>query len=46
MDGCKTPMHIFEEGNNDPYSQENVAQKIVFVNKFENKMILKEKTKR
>jgi hypothetical protein len=25
MDGCKTSMYIFEEGDNDPNSQENVT---------------------
>jgi hypothetical protein len=26
MDGCETSMYIFEEGNNDPNSEENVVQ--------------------
>jgi hypothetical protein len=37
MDGCKTSMYIFEEGDNDPNSQENVAQTRGFVNKSKNK---------
>jgi hypothetical protein len=37
MDGCKTSMYIFEEGDNDPDSQENVAQTQAFVNKAKNK---------
>jgi hypothetical protein len=37
MDGCKTSMHIFGEGNNDPNLQENVAQTRGFVNRPKNK---------
>jgi hypothetical protein len=37
MDGCETSMYIFEEGENDPNSQENVAQKRGFVNRTKNK---------
>jgi hypothetical protein len=37
MDGCKTSMYIFEEGDNDPNSQENVAQTRGFVNRPINK---------
>jgi hypothetical protein len=37
MDECDTSMYIFEEGNNDPDSQENVAQTQAFVNKSKNK---------
>jgi hypothetical protein len=36
MDGCHTPMYIFEEGENDPHSQENVAQIRAFVTKSKN----------
>jgi hypothetical protein len=31
------PMYIFEEGDNDPDSQENVIQTRAFVNKSKNK---------
>jgi hypothetical protein len=37
MDGCETSMYIFEEGDNDPNSQENVAQTRGFVNRSKNK---------
>jgi hypothetical protein len=37
MDGCETSMYIFEEGDNDPDSQENVSQTWEFVNKSKNK---------
>jgi hypothetical protein len=37
MDGCEMSMYIFEEGENDPDSQENVSQKWEFVNKYKNK---------
>jgi hypothetical protein len=37
MDGCEASMYIFEEGNNDPDSQENVSQTRTFVNKSKNK---------
>jgi hypothetical protein len=36
-DGCETSMYIFEEGDNDPDSQENVSQTWAFVNKSKNK---------
>jgi hypothetical protein len=36
-DGCETSMYIFGEGENDPKSQENVAQTRGFVNKPKNK---------
>lgn len=36
-DGCKTSMYIFEEGDNDPDSKENVSQTWAFVNKSQNK---------
>jgi hypothetical protein len=45
MDGCETSMYIFEEGHNDPDSQENVAQTCVFVNKSKNENDLKRKRK-
>jgi hypothetical protein len=37
MEGCEMSMYIFEEGDNDPESQENVAQTRAFVNKYKNK---------
>jgi hypothetical protein len=37
MDGCEMSMYIFEEGNNDHNSQENVAQTRGFVNRSKNK---------
>jgi hypothetical protein len=37
MDRCETSMYIFEEGDNDPNSQENVAQTRGFVNRPKNK---------
>ena len=37
MDRCETSMYIFEEGENDPNSQENVSQTRGFVNKPKNK---------
>jgi hypothetical protein len=37
MDGCETSMYIFEEGDNDPNSQENVTQTRGFVNRSKNK---------
>jgi hypothetical protein len=37
MDGCETSMYIFEEGDNDPKSQENVTHKRGFVNIPKNK---------
>jgi hypothetical protein len=37
MDGCETSMYIFEEGDNNPNSQENVAQTRGFVNRPKNK---------
>jgi len=37
MDRCETSMYIFEEGNNDLDSQENVSQTWEFVNKSKNK---------
>jgi hypothetical protein len=37
MDRCEASMYIFEEGDNDPDSQENVAQTRSFVNKSKNK---------
>jgi hypothetical protein len=37
MDVCDISMYIFEEGNNDPNSQENVAQTRGFVNRPKNK---------
>jgi len=36
-DGCKTSMYIFEEGEYDHVSQENVVQTWAFVNKSKNK---------
>jgi hypothetical protein len=33
MDECETSMYIFEEGDNDPNSQENVTQTRRFVNR-------------
>ena len=35
-DGCKTSMYIFEEGEDDLVSQENVVQTWAFVNKSKN----------
>jgi hypothetical protein len=37
MDGCEAFMYIYEEGENDPNSQENVAQTRGFVNIPKNK---------
>jgi hypothetical protein len=37
MDGCETSMYIFEEGEDDPVSQENVVQTQAFVNKSKSK---------
>jgi hypothetical protein len=37
MDRCETSMYIFEEGENDPNSKENVAQTRGFVNSPKNK---------
>jgi hypothetical protein len=37
MDGCETSMYIIEEGDNDPNSQENVAQIRGFVNRPKNR---------
>jgi hypothetical protein len=37
MDGCEMSMYIFGEGENDPNSQENVAQTRGFVNRPKNK---------
>ena len=37
MDRCETSMYIFGEGDNDPYSQENIAQTRGFVNIPKNK---------
>jgi hypothetical protein len=37
MDKCETSMYIFEEGYNDPNSQENDAQTRGFVNRSKNK---------
>ena len=37
MDRCEMSMYIFEEGDNDPDSQENVAQTRGFVNRPKNK---------
>jgi hypothetical protein len=37
MDGCEMSMYIFGEGDNDPNSQENVAQTRGFVNRPKNK---------
>jgi hypothetical protein len=37
MDECEASMYIYEEGKNDPNSQENVAQTRVFVNRPKNK---------
>jgi hypothetical protein len=37
MDGCETSMYIFEEGDNDPNSQENITQTRGFVNIPKNK---------
>jgi hypothetical protein len=36
-DGCETSMYIFEEGEDDPDSQENVSQTRAFVNKSKSK---------
>jgi hypothetical protein len=50
MDGCETPMYIFEEDDNDPNSQQNVTQKRGFINRskskndFENENQKKKKT--
>jgi hypothetical protein len=37
MDACEMSMYIFEEGDNYPNSQENVAQTRGFVNRSKNK---------
>jgi hypothetical protein len=37
MDKCNMSMYIFGEGDNDPKSQENVAQMRGFVNRPKNK---------
>jgi hypothetical protein len=37
MDGCETSMFIFEDGDDDPNSQENFAQTRGFVNRPKNK---------
>jgi hypothetical protein len=37
MNGCETSMYIFEEGENDPKSQENITQTRGFVNRPKNK---------
>jgi len=37
MDGCETSMCIFEEGENDPKSQENITETRGFVNIPKNK---------
>jgi hypothetical protein len=46
MDRCETSMYIFEEGHNDPYSQENVTQTRRFVNRLKNKGIMIRRTKK
>jgi hypothetical protein len=37
IDECETSMYIFEEGEDDPDSQENVSQTQAFVNKSKSK---------
>jgi hypothetical protein len=37
MEGCDTSMYIFEEGDNDPNSQEKFAQTRGFVNRSKSK---------
>jgi hypothetical protein len=37
MEGCDTSMYIFEEGDNDPKSQEKFAQTRGFVNRSKSK---------
>jgi hypothetical protein len=37
MGGCEASMYIYEQGENDPNSQENIAQTRGFVNRPKNK---------